>query len=208
MAGEPIHLAILPKLCAYLTLPLSQSPSTRKKSHVSKRKQSHDHWCCKAEERRGERSRQDKLLATSDSDDDLEHEDYDREDNIDPTITDVVQAADTLNEEEFVWARRKAAATIEVHCHKFMQRPEQRLPDMMSQPAAAATIMMYWPLKDGRMPIKSWTFRERFQFDLIDFLYDPFGVLMCWILVLKDHETGYNYICTLSRKRAKNLIAY
>jgi hypothetical protein len=36
---------------------------------------------------------------------------------------------------------------------------------------------------------------------------DPFGVLMRWILTLKDHATSLVYLCTLPRKRA-NLIAY
>jgi hypothetical protein len=36
---------------------------------------------------------------------------------------------------------------------------------------------------------------------------DPFGVLMRWILTLKDHATSLVYLCGLPRKRA-NLIAY
>jgi len=36
---------------------------------------------------------------------------------------------------------------------------------------------------------------------------DPFGVLMHWILTLKDHATSLVYLCALPRKRA-NLIAY
>ncbi len=36
---------------------------------------------------------------------------------------------------------------------------------------------------------------------------DPFGVLMRWILTLKDHTTALVYLCALPRKRA-NLIAY
>jgi transposase InsO family protein len=66
------------------------------------------------------------------------------------------------------------------------------------------------PTKGSRKPIKSKTFRERFQFDLIDFCKlrkrDPFGVLMRWILVIKDHATGFIYLCALPRKQA-NLVA-
>ncbi len=36
---------------------------------------------------------------------------------------------------------------------------------------------------------------------------DPFGVLMRWILTLKDHATSLVYLCTLPRKRA-TLIDY
>jgi hypothetical protein len=36
---------------------------------------------------------------------------------------------------------------------------------------------------------------------------DPFGVLMHWILTLKDHATALVYLCPLPRKRGK-LIAY
>jgi IS30 family transposase len=53
--------------------------------------------------------------------------------------------------------------------------------------------------------------RSRFELDLMDFCKlrkrDPFGVLMHWILTLKDHATSLVYLCTLPRKRA-NLIAY
>ena len=67
------------------------------------------------------------------------------------------------------------------------------------------------PAKGSRKPIKSPTSRERFQFDLIDFCKlrkrDPFGVIMHWILVIKDHATGFIYLCALPRKRA-DLVAY
>jgi hypothetical protein len=53
--------------------------------------------------------------------------------------------------------------------------------------------------------------QSRFKIDLIDFCKlqkrDSFGVLMCWILTLKDHATSLMYLCALPRKRA-NLIAY
>jgi hypothetical protein len=53
--------------------------------------------------------------------------------------------------------------------------------------------------------------RSRFELDLMDFCKlrkrDPFGVLMGWILTLKDHATALVYLCALPRKRA-NLIAY
>ena len=55
------------------------------------------------------------------------------------------------------------------------------------------------------------TFRERYQFDLVDFCKlrkkDPFGVLMHWILVIKDHAAGFFYIFALSRKQT-DLVAY
>ena len=53
--------------------------------------------------------------------------------------------------------------------------------------------------------------QSRFELDLMDFCKlrkrDPFGVLMRWILTLKDHATSLVYLCALPRKRA-NLIAY
>ena len=53
--------------------------------------------------------------------------------------------------------------------------------------------------------------QSRFEIDLMDFCKlqkrDPFGVLMHWILTLKDHATSLVYLCVLPRKRA-NLIAY
>jgi hypothetical protein len=60
--------------------------------------------------------------------------------------------------------------------------------------------------KGSRKPIRSQTFRERFQLDLIDFCKlgkrDPFDVLMRWILTLKDHATGFIYLSTLPVKKA------
>ncbi len=65
--------------------------------------------------------------------------------------------------------------------------------------------------KGSRKPIMSLNWRSRFEIDLMDFCYlqkrDPFGVLMRWILTLKDHATSLVYLCTLPRKRV-NLIAY
>ena len=65
--------------------------------------------------------------------------------------------------------------------------------------------------KGSRKPIFSRNFRDRFQIDLIDFRKlrkrDPFGVLMRWVMTLKDHATGLTHICALPRKRPM-LIAY
>ena len=65
--------------------------------------------------------------------------------------------------------------------------------------------------KGSRKPIRSRSFCERFQIDLIDFRKlqkrDPFGVLMRWILTVKDHATGFVYLCALPRKWP-SLIAY
>lgn len=63
------------------------------------------------------------------------------------------------------------------------------------------------PMKGSRKPIRSNHFRERFQIDLIDFRKmrkrDPFGVLMRWIMTVKDHSTGFTYVCALPRKTAR-----
>jgi hypothetical protein len=65
--------------------------------------------------------------------------------------------------------------------------------------------------KGSRKPIMSLNWRSRFELDLMDFhklrKRDPFGVLMHWILTLKDHATALVYLCALPRKRP-NLIAY
>jgi hypothetical protein len=65
--------------------------------------------------------------------------------------------------------------------------------------------------KDSRKPIMLMNSQSRFELDLMDFCKlrkrDPFGVLMCWILTLKDHATALVYLCALPRKRG-NLIAY
>jgi hypothetical protein len=65
--------------------------------------------------------------------------------------------------------------------------------------------------KGSRKPIMSMNWQSRFELDLMDCCKlrkrDPFGVLMCWILTLKDHVTALVYLCALPRKRA-NLIAY
>jgi hypothetical protein len=61
-------------------------------------------------------------------------------------------------------------------------------------------------LKGSIKPIFSRNFRDRFQVDLVDFCRlrkrDPFGVLMHWVMVIKDHATGLTYICALPRKQA------
>ena len=66
-------------------------------------------------------------------------------------------------------------------------------------------------LKGSIKPIFSKNFRDRFQVDLIDFRRlrkrDPFGVLMRWVMTLKDHATGLTCICALPRKQA-HLVAY
>jgi hypothetical protein len=66
-------------------------------------------------------------------------------------------------------------------------------------------------LQGSIKPIFSKNFRDRFQVDLIDFRRlrkrDPFGVLMRWLMTLKDHATGLTYICALPRKQA-HLVAY
>ena len=60
------------------------------------------------------------------------------------------------------------------------------------------------PARGSRKPTRSINFRDRFQIDLIDFCKlrkrDPFGVLMHWVLVIKDHATGLVYLCALPRK--------
>ena len=63
------------------------------------------------------------------------------------------------------------------------------------------------PQRGSRKPIRSKTFRERFQVDLIDMRKlrkrDPFGVLMRWIVTVKDHATGFTMIAAIPRKRAR-----
>jgi hypothetical protein len=65
--------------------------------------------------------------------------------------------------------------------------------------------------KGNQTLIFSRNFGDRFQIDLIDFRKlrkrDPFGVLMRWVMTLKDHATGLTHICALPRKRPM-LIAY
>ena len=67
------------------------------------------------------------------------------------------------------------------------------------------------PQKGSWKPILSKTFRECFQVDLIDMRKlckrDPFGVMMRWIMTVKDHATAFTYICSLPRKRP-TLVAY
>jgi hypothetical protein len=65
-------------------------------------------------------------------------------------------------------------------------------------------------VKGSIKPTFSKSFWDRFQVDLIDFCRlkrDPFGVLMRWVMTLKDHATGLTHICALPRKQA-HLIAY
>ncbi len=67
------------------------------------------------------------------------------------------------------------------------------------------------PQKGSRKPILSRLFRQRFQIDLVDMRKlrkrDPFGVMMRWIMTVKDHATGFTYICALPCKRP-SLVAY
>jgi hypothetical protein len=60
------------------------------------------------------------------------------------------------------------------------------------------------PARGSRKPIRSVHFRDRFHIDLIDFCKlrkrDPFGVFMCWVLVIKDHATGLVYLTVCSTK--------
>ena len=64
-------------------------------------------------------------------------------------------------------------------------------------------------IKGSRKPIKSKQFRERFQIDLIDMRKlrkrNPFGVIMRWIITIKDHATGYTMIDCIPRKSARNV---
>ncbi len=65
--------------------------------------------------------------------------------------------------------------------------------------------------KGSRKPIMSLNWQSMFEIDLMDLCKlqkrDPFGVLMHWILTLKDHAILLVYLCALPRKRVK-LIAY
>jgi hypothetical protein len=65
--------------------------------------------------------------------------------------------------------------------------------------------------KGSWKPILSCWFRLRFQIDLVDMRTlhkrDPFGVMMRWIMTVKDHATGFVFICALPRKRA-DFVAY
>ncbi len=60
-------------------------------------------------------------------------------------------------------------------------------------------------------PSLSKEFHNRFQLDLIDFCKlrkrFPFGVLMRWVLMIKDHCIGLVYLYVLTRKHPK-LVAY
>ena len=64
-------------------------------------------------------------------------------------------------------------------------------------------------LRGSRKPIRSNHYRERFQVDLIDFRkmrkHDPFGVLMRWIVTVKDHSTGFTHISAIPRKTARHV---
>jgi hypothetical protein len=78
-------------------------------------------------------------------------------------------------------------------------------------PASMKKNPITQPAKGSRKPIRSRRYRDRFQIDLIDFCKqrkrDPFGVLMRWVMTIKDHATGLTYLCALPRKRP-HLIAY
>ncbi len=65
--------------------------------------------------------------------------------------------------------------------------------------------------KAAKKPNFSKNSQDRFQIDLIDLRKlkkrDPFGVLMCRVMTLKDHATGLIHICALPKKRP-DLIAF
>jgi hypothetical protein len=65
--------------------------------------------------------------------------------------------------------------------------------------------------KGSRKPIFSKSFHNRFQLDIINFQAlrkrNLFGVLMRWVLTIKDHATGLMYLCALPQKRP-DLVAY
>lgn len=62
-------------------------------------------------------------------------------------------------------------------------------------------------MKGSRKPIKSRLFGDRFQIDLIDMhklcKRNPYGVLMRWIVTIKDHATGYTMIDCIPCKTAQ-----
>jgi hypothetical protein len=62
-------------------------------------------------------------------------------------------------------------------------------------------------LPGAKQPIFSYNFRDRYQIDLIDKRSDPqpdiHGVIMRWILVIKDHFTGFTACYAIPRKRPK-----
>jgi hypothetical protein len=78
-------------------------------------------------------------------------------------------------------------------------------------PVCIKNKLVTQPAKDSRKPIRSRQFQDRLQIYLIDFhklrKRDPFGVLMHWVLVIKDHATGLIYLCALPWK-CPNLVAY
>ena len=65
--------------------------------------------------------------------------------------------------------------------------------------------------KGSQKPILSRSFWDRFQIDLVDFRklrkQDPFGVLMHWVMTIKDHATRLIHLCALPWKHP-NLVAY
>ncbi len=70
---------------------------------------------------------------------------------------------------------------------------------------------MIQPARGRRKPIRSIHFKDRFQIHLIEFCKprkrDHYGVLMHWVLVIKNHATGLIYLYALPRKHP-NLVAY
>jgi hypothetical protein len=62
----------------------------------------------------------------------------------------------------------------------------------------------------ARNPIDSLSFRDRFQCDLIDMQANPQkdhnGILMHWIIVVKDHFTKFTWLRAVARKKT-NLVA-
>jgi hypothetical protein len=61
-------------------------------------------------------------------------------------------------------------------------------------------------LPGAKKPIRSTSFRDRFQVDLIDMRSNPqsdvFGTEMKWIVTCKDHFTGFTGIFAIPKKEA------
>jgi hypothetical protein len=62
------------------------------------------------------------------------------------------------------------------------------------------------PLKGAAVPIRSVKFRDRVQVDLVDFSKfakkNEYGVVMRWLVNIKDHHTGFTVVDCIPRKRA------
>jgi hypothetical protein len=64
------------------------------------------------------------------------------------------------------------------------------------------------PLKGATKPIVSHEFRDRFQVDLIDMRTKKkeniYGLMMRWIMTVKDHSTGITHLSALPLKQPKS----